>query len=52
MNYLEPDQFRFLRDVSVSVLKGRCHVNQFYGRIAYILHLSFWLSETEWDITG
>ena len=31
-------------------LKGRCHGNQFCGKITYPLHLSLWHFETEWDI--
>jgi len=44
VNFLDPSQFfRFI--------KGRCHGNQFCGKITYpTLHLSLWHSETEWDI--
>jgi len=31
-------------------LKGRCHGNQFCGKITYPPDLSLWHSETEWDI--
>ena len=31
--------------------KGRCHGNQFCGKITYPLHLLLWHSDTEWDIT-
>jgi len=43
MNFLEPVQFfRFF--------KGRCHGNQFRGKITYPLHLLLCHFEMEWDI--
>jgi len=43
VNFLDPVQiFPFL--------KGRCHGNQFCGKITYPLHLLVWHSDTEWDI--
>ena len=40
VNVVNPVQFfRFL--------KGRCHGNQFYGKITYPLHLWVWHSKTE-----
>jgi len=43
VNFL--DQVQFFR-----FLKGRCHGNQFCGKITYPLHLSLSHSEMEWDV--
>ena len=37
-------------DLFFRYLKGRCHDNQFCGKIASSPHLSLWHSETEWNI--
>jgi len=39
-------------DVILRYLKGRCHDNQFCGKMANFPHLSLWHSETEWDIAA
>jgi len=43
VNLLDPVQFFWF-------LKGRCHGNQFCGKIIYPLHLSLCNSEMECDI--
>jgi len=35
---------------NLKILKGSCHGNQFYGKIANSRHLSLWHSEAEWNI--
>ena len=37
-------------DLFFRYLKGRCHGNQFCGKMANSVHVSLWHSETEWDI--
>jgi len=37
-------------DLFLRYLKGRCHGNQFCGKMASSPYSSLWHSKTEWDI--